>query len=114
MGTSGCIPRGLTRLQYVLISQTFVFHARHTTIYIYAKIPTKNLKDIATYGAGYKTRVAEPDQIVIQQSKPPRIRRPKDRAAFFKLYSNVLYYIFSGSRRVGVLASKSWNGYYRY
>jgi hypothetical protein len=91
-----------------------VFHARHTTFYIfYAKIPNKYLKDIATYGANYKNRVAEPEQIIIQHSKPHRMRLPKHQAAFFRLLSNVLYYILSGNSRVGVLAAQLWNPYYR-
>ena len=97
------------------LSQAFVFHARHTTFYIfYAKIPNKYLKDIATYGADYKTRAAQPDQVIIQQSRPYRMRVPKHQAAFFKLLSDVLYYIVSGSSSVGVLAAKPWNKYYRH
>ena len=92
-----------------------MFHARHTTFYIfYAKIPNRYLKDIKTYGANYKNRITDPDQIVIQQSRPYRIRLPKHQAAFFKLLANVLYYILSGSSHVGVLAAKPWNEYYRY
>ena len=92
-----------------------MFHARHTTFYIfYAKIPNQYLKDIKTYGANYKNRVAEPDQIVIRQSRPHRMRLPKHQAAFFKLLANVLYYIVSGSSCVGVLAAKPWNKYYCY
>jgi hypothetical protein len=55
---SGCNP---------YLSQAFVFHARYIMFYIfYAKIPNKYLKDIATYGADYKNRVAGSDEIKIQ------------------------------------------------
>jgi hypothetical protein len=91
-----------------------VFHARHTTFYIfYARIPNRYLKDIAMYGANYRNRVAEPDRIIIQHSRPHRMRLPKHQAAFFRLLANVLYYVLSGSSRVGVLAAQPWNPYYR-
>jgi len=40
------------------------------------------------------------------------MRLPQDQAAFFRLLSNVLYYIVSGSTRVGVLAAQPWNPHY--
>jgi len=93
--------------------EAFVFHARHTTFYIfYTKIPNRYLKDIAMYGANYRNHIAEPDQIIIQHSKPYSMRLPKHQAAFFRLLANVLYYILSGSSRVGVLAAQPWNPYY--
>jgi hypothetical protein len=65
------------------------------------------------YGANYRNRIAELDQIIIQHSKPHRMQLPKHQAAFFRLLANVLYYILSGSSRVEVLAAQLWNRYYR-
>jgi len=95
------------------LSQSFIFHARHTTFYIfYAKFPDQYLKDIAKYGAEYKKHVPIPDEIIIQQSRPFRMRVPKHQADFFRLLSKVLYYIVSGNSRVGVLAAQPWNKYF--
>ena len=94
--------------------QSFVLHARHATFYIfYAKFPNKYLRDIVLHGAEYKTRVTAPVEVIIQQSRPFRMRKPKDNAEFFKLLSKVLYYIVSGNGRIGYLAAEDWNKYYR-
>jgi hypothetical protein len=95
------------------LSQSFVLHARHATFYIfYAKFPNTYLRDIVRYGAGYKTRVTPPVEVIIQQSRPFRMRKPKDNAEFFKLVSKLLYYIISGQSRTGYLATGRWNKYY--
>lgn len=113
-GRSRWIPRGLPRLQYVLISQAFVFHARHTTFYmLYAKILTKYLTDIATYGAEYKTRVPNPIKLSFNSqslivSGGQKIRPHSSN------YSRMCSTTFSAEVGVGVLAAKSWNRYYRY
>ena len=41
------------------------------------------------------------------------MRKPKDNAEFFKLFSKMLYYIVSGNGRIGYLAADDWNKYYR-
>ena len=90
-----------------------VLHARHATFYIfYAKFPNTYLRDIMLHGAAYKSRVSAPAQIIIQQSRPFRMRKPKDNAELFKLFSKVLYYIVSGNGRIGYLAAEKWNTYY--
>lgn len=95
------------------LSQSFVFHARHATFYIfYAKFPNRYLRDIVHYGAEYKTRVTPPEEVIIQQSRPFRMRKPKDNAEFFKLISKLVYYIVSGQSRTGYLAKGRWNKYY--
>jgi hypothetical protein len=94
--------------------QSFVLHARHATFYIfYAKFPNKYLRDIVLHGAEYKAHVTAPIKVIIQQSRPFRMRKPKDNAEFFKLLSKVLYYIVSGNGCIGYLAAKDWNKYYR-
>ena len=95
------------------LSQSFVFHARHATFYIfYAKFPNTYLRDIVRHGADYKARVTTPVEVVIQQSRPFRMRKPKDNAEFFKLVSKLLYYLVSGQSRTGYLATGRWNKYY--
>jgi hypothetical protein len=93
--------------------KSFVLHARHATFYIfYAKFPNTYLRDIVRYGAEYKARVTAPIEVSIQQSRPFRMRKPKDNAEFFKLISKLLYYIVSGQSRTGYLAIGRWNKYY--
>jgi hypothetical protein len=95
-------------------TQSFVIHARHATFYLfYAKFPNTYLRDISTYGAKYKTCVTTPIEIVIHQSKPFRMRHPKQQAEFFRLLSTVLYYMLSGYSNVGYLAAEKWNGHYK-
>ena len=53
-----------------------------------------------------------PEEIIIQQSQPFRMRKPGDQADFFRLLSKVLYYIVSGNSRVGFLAAQQWNPYF--
>jgi len=84
--------------------QSFVFHARHATFYFfYAKFPNTYLRDIALHGAEYKNRVNPPAQIIIQQSRPFRMRKPSDNAAFFELVAKILYYLVSGQSRRDIL-----------
>ena len=59
------------------------------------------------------TKVDEPEQVVIEKSKPFRMRFPEHQAAFFRLLSNVLYYLVSGFSNVGYLAADEWNPYYK-
>lgn len=95
------------------LPQSFVFHARHATFYLfYAKFPNTYLRDIILHGAEYKNRVIPPTQIIIQQSRPFRMRKPSDNAAFFELVAKLLYYLVSGQSRTGYLAAERWNKYY--
>lgn len=67
------------------LSQSFVFHARHATFYIfYAKFPNTYLRDIVRHEAEYKTRVIMPIQVVIQQSRPFRMRKPPSSLDCFR------------------------------
>ena len=94
--------------------QSFVLHARHATFYIfYAKFTNTYLRDIAMYGEAYKTSVVPSQEVVIQKSKPFRMRYPEYQAEFFKLLSTVLYYMVSGYSNVGYLAGEEWNPYYK-
>ena len=65
------------------------------------------------YGEEYKTHVEHPHQVIIEKSKPFRMRFPEHQAEFFKLLSTVLYYLVSGYSNVGYLAADEWNPYYK-
>jgi hypothetical protein len=98
------------------LQQSFVIHARHATFYLfYAEFRNTYLRDIVKYGAEYKLRVPESDrhEVIIQQSRPFRMRKPKDNAEFFELISKLLYYIVKGQSQIGYLAPGLWNQYYR-
>ena len=91
------------------LSQSFVLHARHATFYIfYAKFPNTYLRDIARYGVEYKTLANNPHQVVIQQSKPFRMRQTKHQEEFFKLLSTMFYYMVCGKSNIGYLAENEW------
>jgi hypothetical protein len=91
-----------------------VIHARHATFYLfYAKFPSRYLRDVAKYTNEYKTKAVQTHQVVIQQSRPFRMKDPKDQAEFYKLLSKLLYYLVSGQSYVGFLASQKWNKHYR-
>lgn len=94
--------------------QAFVLHARHATFYLYyAKFPNTYLRDIALYGSEYRQRVRTPEQIIIHQSRPFRMRFPKQQANFFRLFANVLCYLISGNSHVLYLAKDERNPYYQ-
>ena len=104
----------LTQSQLTNFKQAFVLHARHATFYLYyAKFPNTYLRDIALYGSEYRQRVRTPEQIIIHQSRPFRMRFPKQQANFFRLFANVLYYLVSGNSHVFYLAKDESNPYYR-
>jgi len=65
------------------------------------------------YGEEYMTRVEHPHQVMIEKSKPFRMRFPEHQAEFFKLLSTLLYYLVSGYSNVGYLAADEWNPYYK-
>jgi len=94
--------------------QAFVLHARHATFYLYyAKFPNGYLRDIALYGSEYRRRVPHPEQIIIHQSRPFRMRYPKQQAKFFRLFADVLYYLVSGNSHVFYMSKHESNPYYR-
>lgn len=65
------------------------------------------------YGEEYLKRTKNPHKVFIQKSIPFRMRFPQHQAEFFKLLSNVLYYLVSGYSNVGYLAAAEWNPYYK-
>ena len=90
-----------------------MIHARHATFYLfYAKFPNQYLRDIAKYADEYKTQVVQTHQIVIQQSRPFRMKEPTDQAEFYRLLSKLLYYLVSGQSNVGFLTAQKSNKYY--
>jgi len=104
----------LTQSHLTNFKRAFVLHARHATFYLYyAKFPNTYLRDIALYGSEYRQRVRTPEQIIIHQSRPFRMRFPKQQANFFRLFANVLYYLVSGNSHVFYLAKDESNPYYR-
>jgi len=91
-----------------------VIHARHATFYLfYAKFPNQYLRDVAKYANEYTTKAVQIHKIVIQQSRPFRMKEPRDQAEFYKLLSKLLYYLVSGQSYVGFLAAQKWNKHYR-
>jgi len=65
------------------------------------------------YGSEYRQRVRNPEHIIIHQSRPFRMRFPKQQANFFRLFADVLYYLVSGNSHVFYLAKDENNPYYR-
>lgn len=97
------------------LRRSFIIHARHATFYFfYAEFRNAYLWNIVKYGTGYKSRVPKSDQhaVIIRQSRPFRMRKPKDNAEFFELISKLLYYIVNGQSRIGYLAPGLRNKYY--
>src|SRR5947207_9244208 len=70
------------------------------------------LRDIVRYEAEYKTRVIDPVEVIIKQSRPFPYAKSKDNAEFFKPVSKLVYYIVSGQTRTGYLATGRWNKCY--
>jgi len=91
-----------------------VLHARHATFYIfYARFPNRYLRDIATYGSRYLHEVRDPQRIIIQQSRPFRMRFPEQQGEFFRLFAKLIYYLVSGHSHVFHLAKDESNPLYR-
>ena len=91
-----------------------MIHARHATFYLlYARFPNIYLRDLARYGADYKTKARNPVEITIQQSRAYRMRYPAQQAEFFRLIANLLFYMASGLSKIGFLEKDEWNPYYQ-
>lgn len=91
-----------------------MLHARHATFYIfYARFPNTYLRDIAKYGPRYLQEVRDPQRIIIQQSRPFRMRFPEQQGEFFRLFAKLMYYLVSGHSRVFHLAKDESNPLYQ-
>ena len=91
----------------------FLLHARHATFYIFhATFPNTYLRDISLHGANYKHRVSKPHEVIIEHSKPFRMRKPTHQAEFFRLFAGVLCYLFSGNKDAGYISKNEWNPYW--
>jgi hypothetical protein len=88
-----------------------VIHVRHATFYLfYAQFPNTYLQSISTSGAKY---IPPPNSKKIQlvQSRPYRMRKTTDQAAFFRLLVDLFNYMASGKSHIGYLNSNPSNPY---
>ena len=51
--------------------------------------------------------------MIIEHSKPFRMRKPTHQAEFFRLLAHVLCYLFSGHNDAGYISKNEWNPYWR-
>lgn len=86
--------------------EAFVVHARHATCYLfYARFPNLYLRNISEYGASYKRKASSHHQILLQQSQPYRMYRPKEQMKFFVLLAKLFNYMASGKSHIGILCN---------
>jgi hypothetical protein len=88
-----------------------VIHVRHATFYLfYAQFPNTYLRSISNCGVKY-TPPQTSEKIQLVQSRPYRMRKPNDQAAFFRLLVNLFNYMASGNSHIGYLNNNPSNPY---
>lgn len=90
-----------------------MIHVRHATFYLfYAQFPNTYLHSISDRGVKY---IPPPDSEKIQlvQSRPYRMQKPTDQAAFFRLLVELFNYMASGKSHIGYLNNNPSNPYVR-
>jgi hypothetical protein len=89
-----------------------VIHVRHATFYLfYARFPNTYLQSISNYGAKYTPPSSDAKKIQLVQSRPYRMRKIIDQAAFFRLLVNLFNYMASGKSHIGYLNNNPSNPY---
>ena len=90
----------------VLIEQTFVIHARHSTVrLLYCKFPISYLRNIAKHGEKFKQKVPQPQGVYLQHNKLYYLVDPVSRGAFFRILARLISHLSSGESHVPFL----WN-----
>ena len=83
-----------------------MINVRHTTARLfYCKFPVSYLRNIAKYGAKYRSQVPSAQGVHLQHTKQYQLRDPTLRTEFFNIVCRLLMYITSGNSRLPYL----WN-----
>ena len=83
-----------------------MINVRHTTARLfYCKFPVSYLRNIAKYGAKYRSQVPVAQGVHLQHTKNYQLRDPMQRGEFFRLVCKLIWYSSSGKSRMPFL----WN-----
>jgi hypothetical protein len=83
-----------------------VINVRHTTARLfYCKFPVSYLRNIAKYGAKYRSQVPSAQGVHLQYTKNYQLRDPMQLDEFFRLVCKLIWYSSSGKSHIPFL----WN-----
>jgi hypothetical protein len=105
-----CRPEFYNRLENDY-QEAFVGQIRHAKITLfYAKLPNSYLSRISQHGAKYAAKF--PDKVLLYQSQSYSMKKAEDQGGFYRLLTNLLWYLANGNSHVGYLCNCRQNSFF--